>query len=47
MIKEFRQSAIDLRSFAREHISQRIKEVENMDYVPNDILTAIIKNFGI
>nr|UOU03258.1 cytochrome P450 3049A1 [Brachionus rubens] len=45
VIKQFKKSLEELRKFSRDHISQRIKDLENKDYVPNDILTIIINNF--
>nr|APA31884.1 cytochrome p450 06963 [Brachionus plicatilis] len=46
MVNEFRKSLRELREFSREHINQRIRDLENKDHVPNDILTIIIKNYG-
>nr|AHL88992.1 cytochrome p450 3049A1 [Brachionus koreanus] len=45
MIKEFKNSLKELREFSRDHINQRIKDLENKEHVPNDILTIIIKNY--
>nr|ATW72316.1 cytochrome p450 CYP3049A4 [Brachionus calyciflorus] len=45
LIREFKKSLAELRNFSRNHIQQRIKDIENKDYVPNDILTIIINNF--
>lgn len=47
MVNEFRKSLRELREFSREHINQRIRDLENKEHVPNDILTIIIKNYGI
>ena len=46
MIKEVKDAITELRNYARDHIVQRIKDIKNMDYVPNDILTISIKNLG-
>nr|ARQ84122.1 cytochrome P450 [Brachionus plicatilis] len=46
MVNEFKKSLRELREFSREHINQRIRDLENKEHVPNDILTIIIKNYG-
>lgn len=33
-----------LRGFARNHIVKRLKEMENSEFVPSDILSIIINN---
>ena len=44
IVKKYARTINDLRDFARDHIIRRIKEVENKEYVPNDILSIIISN---
>lgn len=46
MISKFKKSLKELREFSRDHINQRIQDLENKEHVPNDILTIIIKNYG-
>ena len=43
-VKKYARTINDLRDYARLHINRRIKEVENKEYVPNDILSIIISN---
>lgn len=43
-VKKYRKVIEELRNFGRTHIVQRLKEMENSEFVPNDILSIIINS---
>ena len=43
-MKKYRGFIKELRDYAREHIIRRMKEIENKEYVPNDILSIILSD---
>ena len=44
VVREARKCIKELRDYGREHILKRIKDIENGEPTPNDILSAIINN---
>ena len=42
-VKIYKKAIRDLREFAKETILKRFKDVENEEYIPNDMLALIIQ----
>ena len=46
-VNNYRNVIKELRDIARDHIIQRLNEIENKEHVPNDILSIILSNASI
>lgn len=46
-IKGYKETMRKLRDFAKDKILRRIKDIENSEHVPDDILTTIINSCSI
>ena len=44
--REYKKTIRNLREFARDKILNRLRDIENNEYAPDDILTAIVKSCG-